>query len=116
MDEQRVARTVAVGAVSAIAIGAVFGVTAGQFKGDGAPVAQEAGGYGLEVLFHDRADRPSRGLARSPDHAAPVTARARAPVPSPSPTSRKGRRPRRCHRYRRTARSTPATGRSAARC
>ncbi len=90
MDEQRVARTVAVGAVSAIAIGAVFGVTAGQLKGDGAPVAQEAGGDGLEVLFHDRADRPSRGLARSPDHAAPVTARARAPVPSPSPTQPQG--------------------------
>lgn len=84
MDEQRVARTVAVGAVSAIAIGAVFGVTAGQMNGGGTPVAQESGGEGLEVLFHDRADRPSRGLSRSADQAAPITARAQAPVLLPS--------------------------------
>src|SRR5690606_17345328 len=75
---------------SGTAIGAGFGGTAGQVNGGSAAVAQEPGADGVEVLFHDRADRPSRGLSRSAQQDAPITARAQAPVPSPSPTQPQG--------------------------
>lgn len=83
MDEQRLARTVAAGAAGAIALGAAFGIAAGELGGGGQPVAQQPTGNSLDAFFpDDRGERASRGLSsRAPELRGDTVARAQAPVP-----------------------------------
>jgi hypothetical protein len=86
MVERRMARTAAVGAAGAIAVGAVFGLTAGQLGGAPTPLSQTPTGNGQDALFHEeRGERPSRGLARGTQQPAAAIPRVQQPTPSPSP-------------------------------
>lgn len=81
------ARTVAAGAAGAIAVGAVFGLTAGQLGGSSGSLTPQTTGAGLDAVFHEeRGEQASRGFSsRGPESRQETVARAQTPVLTVNP-------------------------------